>query len=109
MAIFPHMVGSALGERSASAKNLSSRRRRTFGKQDAFAASIADDPEASGGTRSAASDASAIVAPAANINGTSPIPANLDSVTTRIAIVERTMHTIYEGWNRVVGHFESLV
>src|SRR5271154_394906 len=54
-AILTHIARSALGVMFWSAKNLSRRRRKTFGKEDTPTASILDAAEVSDGTRSAVS------------------------------------------------------
>src|ERR1700721_1921725 len=74
VAILTHMVRSALGEIFWSAKNLSRRRRRTFGNVDAPDGS----PEncrggASDGTRSSISGFRAVAAWAWDVTGTSTI------------------------------------
>src|SRR5580658_2427188 len=54
-AILTHIVRSALGVMFRSAKKLSKRRRKTFGKEGAPAGSRIDAAEVSDGTRSAVS------------------------------------------------------
>src|ERR1700733_3933751 len=73
-AILTHMVRSALGEISLSAKNLSRRRRKTLGKEDTFAGSpinCRDNP--SDGTRSSISGFRVITASVSDVTGASAI------------------------------------
>src|ERR1700733_7131741 len=73
-AILTHMVRSAFGEISLSAKNLSRRRRKTLGKEDTLVGSPIDCRDnASDGTRSSISGFRVITASASAVTGASAI------------------------------------